>query len=190
MSEHLLAPLTALGNDTPAVATIGGITISENPDLAIVSLSARMGKELDLQTLFKPLLGAGLPGPGQAQFAEDITAIWTGVHQWFLMAPMSDHPDYAAEIINFVTDAASVTEQSDGWAIFDITGDNLVPLLERICNLNSKSMSSGDATRCLIEHLGCLIICRESGRNFTILGPRSSAVSLHHTLVTAAHSVA
>lgn len=190
MSENLLAPLTALGKTVPVIKKIGGITISENPDLAIVSLSARMGTEQDLQNLLKPLLGAGLPGPGQAQFAEDITAIWVGVHQWFLMASLSDHPDYADEINNFVTDAASVTEQSDGWAVFDITGDNLVPLLERICNLNSKAMSSGDATRCLIEHLGCLIICRESVRNFTILGPRSSAASLHHTFVTAAHSVA
>lgn len=190
MSEHLLTPLTALGRDSPVTKTIGCITICENPDLAIASLTVRQGRDQQLQTVLTSILGGSLSGPGRAIFSNSTTAIWTGVDQWFLMAPLSEHPDYAAEIKNIVKDSASVTEQTDGWVIFDLKGDNLIPFLERICNLNSKTLVAGDATRCLIEHLGCLIICRESGRNFTIVGPRSSASSLHHTLVTAALSVA
>ncbi|WP_288905105.1 hypothetical protein [uncultured Sneathiella sp.] len=190
MSDHPLAPLTALARDTPAVEKIGGITITENPELAIASLAVRHGRELDLQTHLTPVLGEDLPGPGRAAFLEDTAAIWTGIGQWFLMSPLAKHPDYACDLNYIVKDTASVTEQTDGWVIFDVFGNSLCPLLERICNLNVNAMSDGDATRCLIEHLGCLIICRESGRNISILGPRSSAASLHHILVTAAKSVA
>ena len=190
MSEHLLAPLTALRKDTPVVEIIGGISLRESPNLAITSLAARKDHGEELHSKLQAVAGIHLPSPGKAIFADDVTVIWTGVNQWFLLAPLSDRPDYAAEIKNIVKDTASVTEQTDGWVIFDVTGDNLIPLLERICNLNTKGMSAGDATRCVIEHLGCLIICRESGTNFTILGPRSSAASLHHSLVTAAKSIA
>ncbi|WP_293962461.1 hypothetical protein [Sneathiella sp.] len=190
MSEQLLAPLTALGNDTPVVVTIGGITICENPDLTIASLAARKDRGAELHSKLQADTKVQLPDPGKMMFAEDVAAIWTGVEQWLLLAPISSHPDYAAEVKTVVADSASVTEQTDGWVVFDIAGNNLIPMLERLCNLNSKALSSGEATRCLIEHLGCLIICRESGREFTILGPRSSAASLHHSLVTAAKSIA
>ena len=190
MSEQLLTPLTALGNDSPVVEIIGGITIRENPDLAIASLSAREDRGKEFHAKLQTSARVQLPNPGKAIFAKDMTVVWMGVEQWFLLAAISDHPDYAAEIKSIVANSASVTEQSDGWVIFDIAGDNLIPLLERLCHLNSKALSSGDATRCLIEHLGCLIICRESGRELTILGPRSSAASLHHSLVTAAKSIA
>ncbi|MEX1036903.1 MAG: hypothetical protein WDZ54_13205 [Sneathiella sp.] len=190
MSDQLLAPLIALGKGAPVIETIGGITICENPDFAIASIAVRNGREKDIQTSLLPVIGRDLPGPGRAVLAGETSAIWIGSGQWFLLAPLGTHPDYACELKDILTDTASVTEQTDGWVVFDITGHNLIPLLERLCDLNSKTLTAGDATRCLIEHLGCLIICRESGRNFTLLGPRSSAVSLHHTLVTAAHSVA
>lgn len=190
MSDHRLVPLTALGKDAPIVETIGVVTIGENTSLAIASLSARKGKDQELRALIQPVLGDHLPQPGHAIVARDVTAVWTGVDQWFLMAPLPEHPDFAAEIKALVADTASVTEQTDGWVVFDITGANLIPFLERLCSLDTKAMMAGDATRCLIEHLGCLILCRESARSFTLLGPRSSAASLHHTLVTAARSIA
>lgn len=190
MSDYPLDPLTALGKAKPVTEIISGITISENPELAIASVSARKDRERELQEKLQAILGDHLPGPGKAIAADDATVVWVGVEQWFLCAPITNHPDYVAEIQGIVTNIASVTEQTDGWVVFDLMGNNLFLLLERICNLDSKRMTAGDATRCLIEHLGCLIICRESGRRFTILGPRSSAASLHHVLVTAAKSIA
>jgi sarcosine oxidase subunit gamma len=190
VSDPYLAPLTALGDNEPVTETISGITIHENPGFAIASVAARMKQVMELNTKLEVVLGGPLPDPGKAVIEDGYTAVWTGVEQWFFLAPYSDHPDFAAEIKAIVADSASVTEQTDGWVIFEVTGDNLVSLLERICNLNAKAMVTGDATRCLIEHLGCLIICHESGRNISVLGPRSSANSLHHSLVTAARSIA
>ena len=190
MSDQILTPLAALGDHLPRVEKIGSLTIEENPDLAMTSIAVRHGRDRDLQTLLIPALGGELPSPGRSVFTGDVSAIWTGVGQWFLIASYAAHPDFAREIKSLVKDTASVTEQTDGWVVFDITGNNLIPLLERLCNVNGKAMMAGDATRCLIEHLGCLIICHESFRKFTILGPRSSAASLHHSLVKVAHNVA
>ncbi len=88
-----------------------------------------------------------------------------------------------------LTDNASVTEQSDGWARFDVQGETAVDLFERLSAANTRRMDSGTATRTVIEHLGCYLICRRKGEHFSILGPRSSAASLHHALCAAAKSM-
>jgi len=189
VSDRILAPLCALGKDVPEITTIGNITIKENPDCTIISLAERQGRATDLKKALDHVLAEGLPGPGRANLAIDISTIWTGNGQWFLTAPLPKYDNFAKEIKDMVAGTASIAEQTDGWVVFDIIGDGLIPFLERLCNINSKIMNNGDVTRTVIEHLGCLIICRESGRSFTIISPRSSAVSLHHTLMATAKSI-
>ena len=69
---------------------------------------------------------------------------------------------------------------------FEVTGP-LQPFFERLCNLDLSRFGPGSATRAVIEHLGVYAIRRAPNR-MTLLGPRSSADSLHHALVTAARS--
>ena len=54
---------------------------------------------------------------------------------------------------------------------------------------DTRRMQAGSATRTAIHHMHCVIVCRASGTDFTILGPRSSAASLHHALAAAAASL-
>ena len=107
-----------------------------------------------------------------------------------VQAPMASHEDLASLLAGKFKDNASVTEQNDGLVRFDIGGDLAVPLLERLCPANSRAMQSGAIVRAAIEHLGCFVLCHTARRQFSILGPRSSAASLHHALLTAARSVA
>jgi sarcosine oxidase, subunit gamma len=84
-------------------------------------------------------------------------------------------------------DAASLTEQTDGWVRFDVTGPNLPQLFERLCSYDLRAHTPGSATRTVIEHLGCYVVLRATDL-VSVIGPRSSAHSLHHALITAAHS--
>ena len=181
MPDHRLKPLTPLGHASPQTDTIGPITITENVSMALASVATRQGRDADVSNAAQTLT-ITLPIPGHASD----TALWLAPDQWLIEAPFATHEDIVAYLKPAFGDAASVTEQTDAWVRFDLSGPDLHTMLERLCNLDTRAMQPGHATRTVIEHLGCYVICRSD--HFTILGPRSSAKSLHHALITAAKS--
>ncbi len=181
MPDHRLKPLTALGHEAPQTDTIGLVTITENIDIALASLAARKGREADVAKAAKAL-NIALPAPGHASE----NALWLAPDQWMIEAPFETHEDITAYLKPTFKDAASITEQTDAWVRFDLTGPNLPAMFELLCNLDTRAMQPGHATRTVIEHLGCYVTCTAAG--FSILGPRSSAKSLHHALIAAAAS--
>lgn len=184
-AANALKPLTALGHDAPEVVTVGHWTITERFDVALASLAMRRGQDLS-----KAAAGAGipLPGPGQSAGGEVYGAFWMTPEMWMVEAPFATHEDIRAQLLKVFGATASITEQTDAWVRFDVAGPDLVRLFERLSNMDLASAADGAATRSVIEHLGCYLIKRNAGL-VTIYGPRSSAESLHHAVITAAKSV-
>ena len=175
---HDLVPLTPLGGDSAKSEIIKGVTISEMPDFAYASMAMRLG--------ILP------PPPGESAAIKAgrglLTVFWTGVDQWMVEAPHAGHADLAAQLSGTLKDNASVTEQNDGWARFDLQGENCVAVLERLSAADSASMQAGATTRTTIEHLGCFLLCRKAATHFSVICPRSGAASMYHALVTMAQS--
>lgn len=186
---HDLAPLTALGSSAPQSDIIGPVTITENPDRALVSVAARLGQEAACTKALAAILGISTPDVAQCVHGPALGAFWTAPQCWMVDGPYDfDDPqtDLDTRLKAELADMASVTDQSGAWVRFDVTGDGLDALFERLCNLDMARMTDGSARRTVIEHLGCFVLRYRGG--VTIYGPRSSAQSLHHALVTAAHS--
>ena len=181
MPDHRLTPRTPLGNTSPQTDTIGPVTITENTGIALASLAIRRGCGADVAKAAASL-NLTLPSPGHASD----NAMWLAPDQWMLEALHATHEDILAYLKPAFGDAASITEQTDAWVRFDLFGPDLPTMFDLLCNLDTRAMQPGHATRTVIDHLGCYVICRSAG--FTILGPRSSARSLHHALITAARS--
>jgi len=190
VADHGLNPLCALGRAEATDHVIGGITIAENPGLAMASLSARAGREKATEKAAKALLGFALPVPGALNTGEPWAAFWTSPGQWMITAPHASHEDIAAILKAAVGAEASVTEQTDGWVRFDIEGAGVVAMLQRLCNVDVEAMAAGRATRCQIEHLGCYLLCHLQGQAFSLITLRSGAASMLHALETAARAVA
>jgi sarcosine oxidase subunit gamma len=187
-SAHRLKPLPALGGDRPRVEDISGLRIAEVVDSALASLSCRRGRDAEFATVAERVFGFALPGPARAVAGMPYGAVWTGPEQWFIEAPFASHEDIARSLKGEFKDLASITEQTDGWVRFDVTGKGALDLFERLCPLDVRGMEDNAASRTLIEHLGCIVICRKAGVEFSVLGPRSAAGSLHHALIAAARS--
>lgn len=182
---HKLKPITPLGADAPRVDQIGTLTISEVVDQALASVTAREGKLEALRKAF-PLT---LPDVGTSTTQGDFSALWTGPDQWMISANHDQHELLASELKHMVGNTASVVEQTDGWCRFDISGTALCDLMERLSNVPVRTMATGDVIRGTVEHLGAFL-WRLDGDRMAVIGPRSSAASLHHALVAAARSVA
>lgn len=189
-----LKPLTPLGGDTARLDQIGVLRIAENPNLALASLAARKGRRDDVAQLVADKLDLQLPEPGKSRRTATHTVWWMGPDQWMLSADYGVHALLAQEVKAIVADSASVTEQTDAWCCFEVSAHcehgpasseaALYGLFERLCAVDVRQMVVEDATRTSIHHTGCFLIRRQEG--FCVIGPRSSAGSLHHALVEVA----
>ena len=173
-----LLPLTPLGAETPRRVTCGALTLAETPDLALASLALRRGAQTPAP------FGLTLPGPGQRVEARGRAAFWTGPGQWMLEDAEDAGTDFAAELAD-AAPGCSVTEQTDGWAGFEIVSDAgpgpLIALLEKLVNLDPATLGPGRATRTGLHHMGVFVIRRAENR-LAVLGMRSAAGTLWHTL--------
>jgi len=185
---HDLVPLTALGATEAQIDEFDGLTLREVPGIALASVAMRLGKARGFSRAFKKASGVAPPDAGSSAGDGPITAMWIGPDQWMLEAPSASHEDLAAQLGAVLKDNASVTEQNDGWARFDLEGPNCVSVLERLCATDSATMNAGAVTRTAVEHLGCFLLCRAAQTHYSIFCPRSGAGSLHHAIVTAAVS--
>jgi len=183
---HDLTAITALGGTEPRVDSHGDVTCAENAGIALASLAARSGREGEAQAALARVIGEDAPGVARMAGGE-VGAFWTGPGQWMVEAPYRTHEDIAAIVKTAVGDAGSVTEQTDGWVQFDLSGAGVLAALELLCILDTRAMRPGDANRTAIHHLGCFVLCRGAD-DFTLYGPRASAGSLHHAILTAMRS--
>ncbi|MGR3378867.1 sarcosine oxidase subunit gamma [Salipiger abyssi] len=180
---HDLAPLTALGAPAPRRISHGALTLSEDPGLALASLALRRGQREPSP------FGLTLPGPGAWRAGTGVAAFWTGPGQWMIEAPGRAEEDFTAALAAEAP-GASVTEQTDGWAAFEIASSQgaapLLRLAEKLVNLPPAALAPGRATRTGLHHMSVFVLRRSEDR-LSVLGMRSAAGSLWHALTQAAH---
>ena len=180
---HAVSPL---GFTTPHKDAVGAYTISEVTDRAMASVTARKNCGAAVTTILSEILKQPAPEVGD-YCAGEIEAFWTGQLQWMLVAAFDEHEDIVASFAGTFKSKASLTEQTDGWCRFAITGPDIDRLCSLLCNINMRALVAGKASRTSIEHIGCFLL-RVADDSLHIIGPRSSAASLHHAISAAAKS--
>ena len=187
---HNLKPITPLGHAAPQEDNVGAFTITEIVDRAMASVTARDGQEKAVAKILAEIIGAPAPAAGEwagSTAKTKSSAFWTSRGQWMVEAPINTHEDITAKLAPIFKGKASLTEQHDGWCRFEITGGDLDRLASLMCNVDMRNFGKGSATRTTIDHLGCFLT-RSSAASLTVLGPRSSAQSLHHAMMVAMKS--
>lgn len=190
MAEFRLMQSTALGGTQARQEQFGGLLISENAEVALASVAARLNRLPETLAAGRQYLGEDLPGPQRMTDTRPVRVWWAAPEQWLFEAPLSSHELLADEIKQAFGDSASVTEQTGGWCAFEVTGPQCLALFERLCSANVRAMQPGDALRSSIEHMSSFILCNEAGQSYSIRGPGSSAGSLFETLLAVARGVA
>jgi sarcosine oxidase subunit gamma len=185
VSVHDLAPLCALSGAEPRVDVVAGVTLTENPTLALASVMARQGHEAACRSHLSALLEGPVPEPGKAILHDPEASFWMGPDQWMVGAPSATHEDLAAQLRLRFGNTASITEQTDAWVCYDMRGDGIEDAIRLCANIDIDQMQTGDAQRTVIHYMGVYVLRRDPATLLRILGPRSSAKSLHHALVTA-----
>jgi sarcosine oxidase subunit gamma len=172
--------LTALGHRAGDVVQIGPYQITERFDVALASLAVRRGQDKGFAAAAKKA-GVPLPGAAMHQTGKVFSAFWTTPEMWLVEADFGTDEDIVAALKPIFGETASITEQTDAWVRFDVSGAGLPSLFERLTNVDLTTRPDGFATRTVIEHLGVYLV--KHGAEFVALyGPRSSAKGLLHAL--------
>ncbi|MGE3371445.1 MAG: sarcosine oxidase subunit gamma [Rhizobiaceae bacterium] len=177
-----LTPITALGAAAPADHRLGRLRITENTQLALASLALHRG------AMQPAPMGLNLPGPGYWAAGQGVAAFWSGPDQWMIETEGRAGEDFAVILAGEAPDC-SVTEQTDGWAAFEIVSDAggapIRALMEKLVNLDAERFVPGSATRTNLHHMGVFLIRRAEDR-LAIFGMRSFAGALWHVLAQTA----
>lgn len=185
-----LHPLSAFFETAPKKVTIGTITLSEQPNIALASLAKRQTKSENFSKTAQQLFTTDLPEPGHMTVSDPWTIFWMGPDHWMVMAPHNTHEDIAVQLKATFEASASLTEQSDAWVVLHVSGPETPALFKRCCVIDIERFTTHSATRTAIEHTGCFVLCVEQAGVYHVITPRSSAESVFHALETAALSIA
>lgn len=171
-----LIPTSALGGREARGVTFGELALREAPEMALASLALPKGAGRP-----EPF-GLTLPGPGGYVSDGPVGAVWAGPDQWMICAAGRAETDFAAEASQEAP-GAYVTEQTDGFVAFEITGPSarLEAMLERLVNLPLAKLGPGCGVRTGVHHMTVFVLRPDAAR-VIFLGMRSAAESLWRVL--------
>jgi sarcosine oxidase subunit gamma len=156
------------------------LTLSEVDPGRLTALMPFKGQADALSAALVAAHGVAFPAPGRVTEGDGVLCGWTGRGQAFLAGPAPDEG---------LSRFASVTDQSDAWAVVELTGDGVEEVLARLVpiDLRPASFPEGSAARTLCQHMTVTIW--RTGQGLRIMGFRSMARTLAHEIADAMASV-
>ncbi|SPH18167.1 hypothetical protein DEA8626_01699 [Defluviimonas aquaemixtae] len=173
---------------TPALAgtdlRFGENRIRSRDDLALVSVAVPLGAEDAVKDAFARAWSIDLPGSRDSTGSDEMRALRTTPDQMMVVFPHAT-PDAEPVVQAALGGAAYTTDQTDVWAVLELSGPGVRAALERLCplDLSVAAFSEGAFARTVMEHMGALIL-RIGADRFLLMSARSSAGSFLHAVKT------
>lgn len=192
MSERFVAQ-TAFGDlaGKLAAANKPGVIVRERTDYALAMVIARRGKETDLAARASAW-GMVLPNGPTRQAQGSLAFIGIGPGRWLATldngAATKGAGPWANTLARDLAGLASVTDQSDGYAVLRIGGRDVRAMLAKgvAVDLHPRAFRTGDAAVTQIAHMGVMLWQLDDRPTYEIAVFRSLAGSFWHWLATSA----
>lgn len=166
MPELIAKPALDTGPVTKA-----GVTLAPLDPGPITAIAVFPGGDKAIAKGLKSL-GLSFPAPGEVSESAAARLVWTGRDQAFLMG-----------VAPPVLDGAAVTDQTDGWAGFRLSGPRVADALARLVSLDLRDAAFpvGRVARTGLNHMAMILI-RTEPLAFEIFVFRSMARTAWHEL--------
>ena len=127
------------------------------------------------------MLGLSFPAPNRFVEAAGAKIVWTGREQAFLIGASGEG----------LTGLAALTDQSDGWAVLTLQGQQAEAALMRLYPLDLRlaQFGVGQAARAPLNHMASILM-RTGADAFTVMVFRSMARTAWHEIETALKALA
>jgi sarcosine oxidase subunit gamma len=188
VSNYSLTKISALEG---ARHDFDGLSLTEIVDQSLVMMAMPRNKTDKITKALNSSCGLSIPIIGQSGRSDDDSITLWRLQKDQLMVYFPYANDDADNYLkNKFKAPAYYTDQSDTWAMINVSGEESVNVLERICplNLDLRTFTVGTVSRTVMEHIGT-IIYREGRDSFVVLTMRSFGISMMHALEVSAKNV-
>jgi len=160
----------------------GNVTLIDATPLSITSIIPQSGKANAVSKVMETAHGVKLPAPGRTTGQASNRVIWSGRGQYFLIGDEPANPS--------ISKLAALADQSDGWVIVHLEGDDSAAVLARLCPIDIRpdQFRPGHTARTEVAHLSSVVTRLANG--FEIMVMRSFTKTALHHLTIAMKSVA
>lgn len=154
----------------------------ETFDVGHMTSLSPLGDASDFAQALKTAHGIAVPGPNRSTSKEGVRCIWFGLREVMLIGPA---PDAA------LVKCAAVVDQSDGWAVAEISGAGIEDVLARLVpvDLRASVFKRGHTVRTQLQHMNASLT-RLGPDRIMIMVFRSMSATLVHELKGAMDVVA
>jgi sarcosine oxidase subunit gamma len=160
-----------------------GVAIVLRSDLRIASVIARRGAGPELSERAEKMFGLALRSGPHRIARERHTILGIGPGRWMFMQE-GGAPEFAAELERDLMGVASVSDHSDGYAVFEVSGICARKALAKgvAIDLHPDSFGTGDVAVTAIAHIGAILWQTNNLPCFGMAVFRSYAGSFWHWL--------
>lgn len=164
-------------------AHIGDTLVRENSQLAILGFSFATEQRSDLEAALSDAIGLGIPQVGKVnRHASGLALLGLQPGHCLLVDPQASE-DFLSRWTQTLDERAYLTDQSDSWAVLELSGPQVNVALERLStiDLNATIFGLNTVARTSMEHLS-VIIEKPDDSLFRLYSPRSSAGGFLHAI--------
>lgn len=168
-----------------------GVVVAERDGLALATVLVRKGGLAPLGQRVRERFGIELPRGPYRIAAGGVAFAGIGPDAWLAASESAGHA-FAAALKDAIGDAASIADQSSGYAILRLTGPSLREALAKILpiDLHPRAFKPGDVASTIASHVGTTLWRLEDAADgspvFEIAMFRSLAGSFWHALASSA----
>jgi heterotetrameric sarcosine oxidase gamma subunit len=174
--------------DLPVARTVGrGFIVSVRDGLGLATVLARKGKSAALTQRLREHFGIELPQGPHRTTAGDLALAGTGPGAWLATRDRGGNA-FAESLMRTIGDLASVSDQSDGYAVLRLAGPKVGDTLCKLVpiDVHPRAFKIADVAATVAAHIGATLWRLEDGADgspvFEIAIYRSYAANLWRAL--------
>ena len=153
---------------------IGEVVLECSEPVGILSIAPFKGQGIAVNDALRATLKIGLPAAGCVIVKTNLHAMWVGQGLWFIVGSID-----LTTVSEALEAIAAVTDQSDAWEVFTLSGVDASEVMSRLCSLDLSTLQQGQTARAEFAHMAACITPVSDG--FEIMVPRSYAkTAMHH----------
>ena len=153
--------------------------------MSIMSFAMPRGQKTAVAKGLKTL-GLSLPTAPKIFIKDGLYIVQTQPDQWFFISDEPPKKQTEKQTLKQISTLGYCTDQSHGWVGVELSGVDVLSVLERLCplNLSQQTFAINASARTSLDHLGVLMI-RLGDNRFYLFSAASSAQSFLHGIKTA-----
>ena len=149
----------------------------------IFSISKFKGKDKEFNSLFKNIFGFSSPNISNVNYTDKYTVLWVRNNCCFVLSYTKSKEIQYKNLLSIFENTASITDQTGGWVVLNLEGDDCRFLLEKLITIDLDNFDNHHVIRTSIASINCFIVCETKFQRYNLICPTSYFATIKSRLI-------